>query len=108
MACSFFTFGLQRARSSARDTIGRKVEAAHLFGACRRNRREKKCGWYRIVGMPANPDLSARLKQKVDSEMQPGETVLWMARPKAPADAPGFLARLMQPEDLFVITNRRA
>jgi hypothetical protein len=58
--------------------------------------------------MPANPDLSARLKQKVDSEMQPGETVLWMARPKAPADAPGFLARLMQPEDLFVITNRRA
>jgi hypothetical protein len=58
--------------------------------------------------MASSVDLPPRLKQKVDSELRPGETVLWMSRPKAPADSPALLARFMQPEDLFVITNQRA
>jgi hypothetical protein len=53
-------------------------------------------------------DLSPRLKQKVDSELRPGESILWMSHPKTPAEPPGFLARFMRPENLFVITNQRA
>jgi hypothetical protein len=54
------------------------------------------------------PPPSPRMKQKIDSELQPGESILWISRPIPTANTPGLLSRFLHPEDIFAITNRRA